>query len=78
MEQILLAYGQPKESVTAMMMLYKNTKVKVCSIDRDTDFFDIVTSVLQGYILAPYLFHNLPRLYTSNVDRFNKRKWLYT
>ena len=29
MEQILLAYGLPKETVTAIMMLYKNTKVKV-------------------------------------------------
>ena len=29
MELILLAYGQPKETVTAIMILYKNTKVKV-------------------------------------------------
>ena len=28
-EQILLAYGLPKETVAAIMMLYKNTKVKV-------------------------------------------------
>ena len=26
--QILLAYGLPKETVTAIMMLYKSTKVK--------------------------------------------------
>ena len=39
MEQILLAYGLPKE--TAIMMLYKNTKVKVCSPDGNTDSFDI-------------------------------------
>ena len=38
------------------MMLYKNTKVKVCSPDGNTDYFDIVTGVLQGDILAPYLF----------------------
>ena len=31
-------------------------KVKVRSPDRDTDYFDIVTGVLQGDILAPYLF----------------------
>ena len=37
MEQILLAYGLPKETVTAIMMLYKNTKVKVRSPDEDTD-----------------------------------------
>ena len=37
-------------------MLYKNTKVKVCSPDGDADYFDIVRSVLQGDTLAPYLF----------------------
>ena len=30
-EQILLAYSLPKETVAAIMMLYRNTKVKVCS-----------------------------------------------
>ena len=38
MEQILLAYGLPKETITAIMMLYKNTKVKVRSSDGDTDY----------------------------------------
>ena len=56
MEQILLAYGLPKETVTAIMMLYKNTKVKVCSPDGDTDSFNIVAGVLQGDTLASYLF----------------------
>ena len=46
MEQILLAYGLPKETFAAIIMLYKNTKVKVYSLDGDTDFFDIVTGVL--------------------------------
>ena len=41
MEQILLAYGLLKETVTAIMMLYSNTKVKLRSPDGDTDFFDI-------------------------------------
>ena len=56
MEQILLAYGQPKETVAAIMMLYKNTKVKFRSPDGDTDDFDIVAGVLQGNTLASYLF----------------------
>ena len=38
------------------MMLFSNTKVKVRSLDGDTDFFDIVAGVLQGDTLAPYLF----------------------
>ena len=56
MEQILLANGLPKENVAAIRMLYKNTKVKVRSLDGDTDYFDIVAGVLQGDTLAPYLF----------------------
>ena len=56
MEQILLAYGLPKETVAAIMILYRNTKVKVRSPDGDTEYFDIVAGVLQGDTLAPYLF----------------------
>ena len=56
MEQILLAYGLPKETVTAITILYRNIKVKVCSPDGDTEYFDIVAGVLQGDTLAPYLF----------------------
>ena len=44
--QIFLAYGFLKENVTALMMLYKNTKVIVRSPDRNTDYFDIVTPYL--------------------------------
>ena len=47
MEQILLA---------AIMILHKNTKIKVRSPDGDTDYFDIVVGVLQGDTLTPYLF----------------------
>ena len=56
MEQILLAYGLPKEAVTVIMILYRNTKVKVCSLDGDTDYFYIVAGILQVDTLAPYLF----------------------
>ena len=42
----------PKETV----MLYSNIKVKVCSPDGDTDFFDIVTGVQPGDTSASYLF----------------------
>ena len=38
------------------MMLYGNTKVKVCSPDGDTEYFDIVAGVRQGDTLVPYLF----------------------
>ena len=38
------------------MMLYKNVKVKMYSLDGDTDFFDVVAGVQQGNTLAPYPF----------------------
>ena len=53
MEQILLAYGLHRES---LLILYRNTKVKVRSPDGDTEYFDIVAGVQQGDTLAPYLF----------------------
>ena len=56
MEQILLAYGLPKETVAAITILDRNTKVKIRSPDGDTEYFDIVAGVLQGDTLAPYLF----------------------
>ena len=56
MEQILLAYGIPKETVAAITILYRNAKVKIRSPDGDTDYFDIVAGVLQGDTLATYLF----------------------
>ena len=48
MDQILLAYGLRKETVTAIIMLYKNKKERVGSLDGDTDFFNIVAGVLWG------------------------------
>ena len=56
MEQILVAYGIPKETVAAITILYRNSNVKIRSPDGDTDYFDIVAGVLQGDTLAPYLF----------------------
>ena len=56
MEQILLAYGLPKETVAAIMILHRNTKVKVRSPDGDTEYFDIVAGVLQGDTQVQYLF----------------------
>ena len=51
MEQIL-----SKETVAAITIFYRNTKMKVCSPDGDIENFDIVAGVLQGDTLAPYLF----------------------
>ena len=56
MEQIFQAYGLPKDTGLTLTMLYKNMKVKVNSVDGDTDFFNIAPDVLQGDKLAPYMF----------------------
>ena len=56
MEKILLTYGLPKETAAAIMMQYRNMKVKVRYPDGDIDYFDIVAGVLQGDTLVPYLF----------------------
>ena len=56
MGQILLAYGLPKETVAAIMILYRNTKVKVYSPNGNTYYFVIVAGVLQGDTLALHLF----------------------
>ena len=56
MEQILRACSRPKETVAAITILYRNTKVKVRSLDGDTEYFDIVAGVLLRDMLVPYLF----------------------
>ena len=59
MEKILLAYGIPKEIVTAIMILYRNTKSMVRSPDGDTEFFD--TFALRRYIGTIFI-RNMLRL----------------
>ena len=48
--------GVHKETVAAITILYRNTKVKVRSPDGDTEYLDIVAGVLQGDTIAPSLF----------------------
>ena len=73
MEQILLAYGLPKDTVAAITILYRNTKVKVRSPDGDTEYFEIVAGVLQGDTLAPYLFIIcLDYVLTTSIDKIRE------
>ena len=46
MGQIQLVYGLLKETVTSIMMFYKNMKAMVHSSDGGTVFFDFVVGVL--------------------------------
>ena len=45
-----------KETVTAITIPCRNTKLKVSSSNGDTENFDIVAGVLKGDTLAPYIF----------------------
>ena len=56
MNDILFAYGIPKETVNGIMMLYKNTRSLVRLPEGDTSFFYITAGVLQGDTLAPSIF----------------------
>ena len=74
MEQILLAYGLPKETVAAITILDRNTKVKVRSPDGDTEYFDILAGVLQGDTLAPCLFLiSLDYVLRTSIDKIKEK-----
>ena len=86
MERILLENGIPKETVAAITILYRNTKVKVRSPDGDADYFDIVAGVLQGDTLAPYLFiicldyvlrTSINKIKENSFDLIKKRRRSY-
>ena len=77
-EQILLAYGLPKQTVAAIMMLYRNTIVKVRSRDGDTDYFDIVEGVLQEDTLVPYLISCLDYMLRTLIDKIKENGFKLT
>ena len=77
MEQILLANGLPKETVAAIMILHRNTKVKVRSPDGDIEYFDIVAGVLQGDKLAPYLIC-LDYVLRTSIDKIRENSFELT
>ena len=79
MEKILLACDLPKETVAAIMMLYRNTKVKVCSPDGDTEYHDIVAGVLKGDTLAPYFFIIcLDYVFRTSIDKIKENGFKLT
>ena len=79
MEQILLVYGLPEETVAAIMILNRNTKVKVRSPDWHIDYFDIVAGVLQGDTLTPYLFiFCLDYVLRTSIDKIKENSFKLT
>ena len=78
-EQILLVYSIPKEIVAAIMVLYRNTKVKVGSPDGDTYYFDIVAGVLQADTLAPCPFIIcLDYVLRKSIDKIKENRFELT
>ena len=75
-DQILLTYGLLKETVAAIMMLYRNMKVKVCSPDGDTDYCGIVAGILQGDTLAPYIF--IIYMLRTSIDKMKENGFKLT
>ena len=70
---IFLTCGLLKETVPALMMLHGNTKVKVRSPEGVTDFFDIVSGVLQGDTFVLYLFIScLDRVVRTSIDQMKE------
>ena len=70
MEQILLTYGLPKETVATIIMVYKNMKVKVFSPDGDSYFFNIVTDLMKenSFTLAKEKSRRYPTWMITNID----------
>ena len=56
MFEILGLYGIPSEIINAIKVLYSNTKSTILTPDGETENFDILTGILQGDTLAPFLF----------------------
>ena len=77
-EQIFLAYGPLWEIVELLMMIYKKHESKsTLTGSRCRLLCHCHWCAARGYISAIFI-HNLPRLCTSDVNRLNERKKLYT
>ena len=53
---VLRHHGIPETVVNAISVLYKNSKSAVMADGNLSDPFDVTTGVLQGDVLAPFLF----------------------
>ena len=67
MEEMPLVSGLPKE--TAIPILYKYMNARVRSPDGDTDFFKIITGVLQGDTLALVIACSIDLLLTVTYSK---------
>ena len=71
------AYSLLKETVTTLMVLYKNTEAMACLPDSNTDSFNIFTEVLQGdaFTLCIFITHLFGKFPWCNG--YHCRKWTW-
>ena len=73
MIEIKKSYGILEETITATMMLYKNTNSMARSPAGDTDFFEVLSGLLRGYTLTPFFFILLlDYVLQTSADRLNE------
>ena len=74
MFEILRLYGIPTETIEAIKVLYTNTRSSIITPDGETESFDILSGILQGDTLAPFLFIIVID-YIMYLCRYYEREW---
>ena len=78
MFEILGLYGIPSEIIDAIKVLYSNTCSSILTPDGETEPFDVVTGILQGDTLAPFLFIIvIDYIMRTSVDTINEKGFQY-
>ena len=78
MFEILGHYGIPSEIIDAIRVLYSNTRSSVLTHDGETEPFDVVSGILQGDTLAPFLFIIvIDYIMRTSVDTINEKGFQY-
>ena len=78
MFEILELYGIPPEIISAIKVLYSNTKSTILTPDGETEHFDILAGILQGDTLAPFLFIIvIDYVMRVSVDTIKEKGFLY-
>ena len=78
MFEILGFYGIPSEIINVIIVLYSNTCSSVLTPDCETEPFDVLTGILQGDTLAPFLFVVVvDYIMRTSVDTINEKGFQY-
>ena len=75
---ILRSYGIPKEIVDAIRVLYDNSKSAILVDGQLSEEFEVTTGVLQGDVLAPFLFIIVLDFVMKNATKNNPGGGLMT